>query len=193
MSLLATFKYTLLLQLSLSYTELQGLHFGLHLQNRAVAGFLVYSCVRGWPPLRNWWKRATKPFLAKTTPPLRKYISIIISPPKGNYGAHHIAFFLSSYKYTKAIDKTQAQPDHIIYVNRSCAYSAQSRYKEALVDANMAIKIKPSDYLGWVGKGRALFGLGFLGALRQRDRIGELVLTFVCRDGQRSIRTSPQT
>ena len=100
---------------------------------------------------------------------------------------------LSSYMYTQAIDKTRTQPDRIIHVNRSCAYSAQSRYKEALVDANMAIKIKPNDYLGWVGKGRALFGLGFLGEFRQGDRICELVLTFVCRDGQRSIRTSTRT
>ena len=77
---------------------------------------------------------------------------------------------LSSYMYTQAIDKTRTQPDRIIHVNRSCAYSAQSRYKEALVDANVAIKIKPSDYLGWIGKGRALFGLTYLGGFSRRDR-----------------------
>lgn len=94
---------------------------------------------------------------------------------------------------TQAIHKTRTKPDHIIHVNRSCAYSAQPRYKEALVDANMAIKLKSSDYLGWIGKGRALFGLGYLGVFRRRDAICELVLTFVCRDCPRSIRTSPQT
>lgn len=80
-----------------------------------------------------------------------------------------IIFFLSSYKYTQAIHKTRTKPDHVIHVNRSCAYSAQSRYKEALVDANVAIKLKSSDYLGWIGKGRALFGLGYLGGFSKKD------------------------
>jgi len=60
--------------------------------------------------------------------------------------------------YTKAI---KAEPnDSTFYSNRSAAYMGVNKFKEALADAEMCIKIQPKWVKGFYRKGLALMSLG---------------------------------
>lgn len=52
--------------------------------------------------------------------------------------------------------------NHVLYSNRSASFASLQQYKEALVDADKTIDLKPDWSKGYSRKGAALFGLGKL-------------------------------
>ncbi|CCF57580.1 hypothetical protein KAFR_0C05890 [Kazachstania africana CBS 2517] len=60
--------------------------------------------------------------------------------------------------FTKAIEVSET-PNHVLYSNRSAAYTSSKQYEQALSDADECIKINPSWAKGYTRKGAALQGL----------------------------------
>jgi stress-induced-phosphoprotein 1 len=63
--------------------------------------------------------------------------------------------------FTKAIEASET-PNHVLYSNRSGAYSSLKNFEAALKDAEECIKINPSWAKGYGRKGAANYGLGDL-------------------------------
>lgn len=66
----------------------------------------------------------------------------------------------SSEKFTQAIELQPA--NHILYSNRSAAYTSRKDFQKALEDANKTTELKPDWSKGWGRKGAALHGLNEL-------------------------------
>lgn len=66
----------------------------------------------------------------------------------------------NSEKFSQAIE---LQPtNHILYSNRSAAYTSKKDFQKALEDANKTTELKPDWSKGWGRKGAALHGLNEL-------------------------------
>lgn len=63
--------------------------------------------------------------------------------------------------FSKAIEVSES-PNHVLYSNRSGAYSSLKNFESALQDAEQCIKINPSWPKGYGRKGAACYGLGDL-------------------------------
>ena len=66
----------------------------------------------------------------------------------------------SSDKFSQAIELDPT--NHVLYSNRSGAYSSLRQFDKALEDANKTTEIKPEWAKGWGRKGAALHGQGDL-------------------------------
>ncbi|CAN6673739.1 heat shock protein Sti1p [Trichomonascus vanleenenianus] len=67
--------------------------------------------------------------------------------------------------FTKAIEASET-PNHVLYSNRSAAYSSMRQYDQALKDAQECVKINPQWSKGYGRVGAAQFGLGDLVAAK---------------------------
>lgn len=65
-----------------------------------------------------------------------------------------------SEKFTQAIELDPT--NHVLYSNRSGAYTSIKQWENALEDANKTVEIKPDWAKGWGRKGAALHGAGDL-------------------------------
>eukprot|EP00982_Pelagococcus_subviridis_P000761 6308-Pelagococcus_subviridis.AAC.1 len=77
---------------------------------------------------------------------------------KGNAAFASGDYAKAAKQFTMAIrfDKT----NHVLFSNRSAAYSGCGKYEEALADANRCVKMAPKWGKGYGRKGAALTGLG---------------------------------
>lgn len=62
--------------------------------------------------------------------------------------------------FSKAIEIEPS--NHVLYSNRSGAYTSLKNFDKALEDANKVVEIKPDWVKGWGRKGAALHGQGDL-------------------------------
>ncbi|KYQ92351.1 tetratricopeptide-like helical domain-containing protein (TPR) [Tieghemostelium lacteum] len=76
---------------------------------------------------------------------------------KGNKAFSDKNFEEAVKHFTEAIQYDET--NHILYSNRSACYAALDKYKEALVDAQKTVQLKPDWSKGYLREGNALFGL----------------------------------
>lgn len=77
-----------------------------------------------------------------------------------NLSLASVSLTSNSEKFSQAIE---LQPtNHILYSNRSAAYTSKKDFQKALEDANKTTELKPDWSKGWGRKGAALHGLNEL-------------------------------
>lgn len=78
---------------------------------------------------------------------------------KGNKALNDNKYDEAIAAYTEAINLEDK--NHVLYSNRSAAYSKAGRYREALIDAEKTIELNPKWAKGYSRKGVAYCGLKY--------------------------------
>lgn len=108
---------------------------------------------------------------------------------KGNTAFQNKDYDIAVDYFTKAI---QLDPtNHVLYSNRSAAYSQMSKFEEALQDADKCIELNKAFVKGYTRRGAALFGLKRYDDARAAYNDGLAIdpNNVACKEGLESIPT----